>query len=139
MSSTVRPSSPLPRAFYELALATAECSKGEAYLRSAISRMYFANHVLAVIKAAQKFADFEARTTGEGHAHVIRAFRKGKTRNLSNLLESLRDRRNHADYHVELAQEDCKFCRRGTVEVTSMDWVQCRDEAKRCFEGLESV
>ncbi|MCA9709877.1 MAG: hypothetical protein KDK70_28825, partial [Myxococcales bacterium] len=106
---------------------------------SAISRMYFANHLLAVIKATERFGGFEASAKGEDHGHVIHAFRRGKTRVLSDLLQSLRDRRNHADYHIELANTDCKFCRRGTVEVTPDDWQQCLAEAERCFGKLESV
>lgn len=107
MSSTGQPRSPLPRAFYDLACATAECRGEEAYLRSAISRMYFANHLLAVMKAAQKFAGFEALSKGEDHGHVIRAFRVGKTRGLAELLQGLRDRRNHADYHIGADLADC--------------------------------
>lgn len=133
------PRSPLPRAFYELARATAECSSEEAYLRSAISRMYFANHLLAVIKAKEKMPELDVQSRGEDHGNVIRAFRKGKTRKLSDLLHSLRDRRNHADYHVEPSSMECKFCRRGTAQVTAVDWDRCLEEAKRCFEGLESV
>jgi hypothetical protein len=139
LSSTGQPYSPLPRAFYELACATAACSTEEAYLRSAISRIYFANHLLAIIKATQKFAGFEAQSKGEDHGHVIRAFRRGPTRRLSDLLQGLRDRRNHADYHIELANADCKFCRRRTVDVTTTDWENCLAEAKRCFAGLESL
>jgi hypothetical protein len=123
----------------ELARRTAKCSQQEVYLRSAISRAYFANHVLAVAKAAQKFKGFEAGGTGDDHARVINAFRAGRTAVIANLLTNLRRRRNHADYHVEVAAEDCKFCRDGSVAVAEPDWAECLAEAERCFSRLLEI
>lgn len=139
-SSTGPMHSSLPRAFYELARATAECSTQEAYLRSAISRMYFANHLLAMIKVPQRFSGFEARSRGDDHGGVIQALRKmGRTRVVGDLLADLRDRRSHADYHIEVVHEECDLCQRGTVDVIKTDWEDCLEVARRCFEKLESL
>jgi hypothetical protein len=136
LSSIGHGTSPIPSEFLELARQTAKCSQQEVYLRSAISRAYFANHVLAVARAAQKFKGFEAGGTGDDHARVINAFKVGKTSQIANLLTSLRRRRNHADYHIEVAAEGCKFCRDGSVAVAEPDWIECLVEAERCFARL---
>jgi hypothetical protein len=141
LSSTEPTSSTLPSEFLELAKKTAACAEAEAYLRSAISRAYFANHVLAVQKATKKFKDFAARGTGDDHERVIKKFATGPTTMIAHLLRSLRRRRNHADYHIdaEARDEECAFCRAGGVGVDANAWDECLAEADKCFAKLLSV
>jgi hypothetical protein len=121
--------------FFDLAMVTAECCSDEEYLRSAISRIYFATHLLAVQRVSRKRANFEVEGRAEDHGAVIRALNIGKTRRLADMLRSLRARRNHADYHVGNPVGGCPSCEVG-MGIAGLDWTSCRDEAKRCFTAL---
>lgn len=121
--------------FFDLAVVTAECCSDEEYLRSAISRIYFATHLLAVQRMSRKYANFEVEGRAEDHGAVIRALNVGKTRRLSDILRKLRARRNHADYHIGSPVEGCDRCNEGAT-VTSRDWTDCRGEARQCFTAL---
>jgi hypothetical protein len=123
--------------FFALAKATAACSPAEEYLRSAISRVYFANHLLA-INRARKFAGFSTDGNADDPARVIRILKQGRARRFGELLGGLRERRNHADYHTETPSEDCPHCRDG-VTVKTTDWEECLAEAEKCFDGLRRL
>jgi hypothetical protein len=130
--------SPLVTKFFELALATTQCSTEEAYLRSAISRVYFATHLLASAQARRKYQGFSVGGNADDHGAVIRVLRQGRARRLSDLLQDLREARNHADYHLDIPLEDCRYCKDGlTVELS--DWERCRARAKTCFDGLSAL
>jgi hypothetical protein len=130
--------SPLVTKFFDLALATTECSSNEEYLRSAISGIYFATHLLASVQARRKYEGFSVGGNADDHGAVIRALRRGRARRLSDLLQDLRESRNHADYHLDIPLEDCRYCKDGMI-VTLSDWERCRARATTCFDGLNSL
>lgn len=136
--STTDPCPPLAEEFFALAKATAACNPAEEYLRSAISRAYFANYLLAADRARKKFAGFSADGNADDHARVIRTLKQGRTRRLGEFLLGLRERRNHADYHTATRSDDCPHCRDG-VTVNAADWQECLAEAEKCFAGLRRL
>lgn len=135
------------RDFSSLAFWLVENRADEASLRTAISRVYYAAHLLAVRKPKNNWVP-----TGKGddHGGVIRALNRGKTKNLAGWLEQLREAREHADYHLEapdtVFNQGCRFCR--TIrESSSTDeqvvnrnhWEEVKMVGERLFPLLEKL
>ena len=74
------------RDFSSLALWLVENRTSEASLRTAISRTYYAAHLLAVRKPKNNWVP---TGKGEDHRGVIRTLNRGKTKNLAGWLEQL--------------------------------------------------
>lgn len=136
MSSDDQRDPGLLRALLELSERTAECSSEDAYLRSAISRAYYATFLLAVERLRRKGTWVEA--AHDVHTRAIRLLRQHRAAGLANLLSALREKRVHADYHVRNSGPDCPLCRNRDPAVLPADWRACMSEAKRCFDGLET-
>jgi len=90
--------------FHTLALWLIQNRTDEASLRTAISRVYYAGHLLAVQRLMTR--GWEPKGTGEDHRGVIRELRRGRTRHLADKLTLLLELREHADYHLEAADMD---------------------------------
>ena len=103
-----------PREFHTLALWLVGQKTDEASLRTAISRLYYACHLLAKHSLIEK-RKWTPSGRGDDHSGVIRELRRGKTTGLGNYLDSLRTLREHADYHVDAAvpgAENCTVCKK---------------------------
>ena len=100
--------------FYDLAAWLVQSRTNEASLRTAISRVYYANHLLAVRKLMEK--SWEPTGKGDDHGRVIHELRSRRYRNLAERLQRLRALREHADYHMEASDsvlnKDCEFCKK---------------------------
>jgi hypothetical protein len=98
--------------FHEFALWSVEKRTDEASFRTAVNRVYYAAHLLAVEKAQSK-KSFVPKGTGEDHFGVIRALRPGATSQIANRLADLLERRFHVDYHLKTTDDvagSCKHC-----------------------------
>jgi uncharacterized protein (UPF0332 family) len=103
-----------PNDFHTLAIwLSQQRPNDEASLRTAVSRVYYAGHLLAVQRLMQK--GWKPKGTGADHRGVIRELRARRTRNLGDRLEQLLILREHADYHLEVTDtvrnRDCKYCK----------------------------
>jgi hypothetical protein len=103
-----------PQDFHTFALWLSQHRTDEASLRTAISRAYYAGHLLAVQRLMQR--GWEPKGTGDDHRGVIRALRRGKTRHLADRLALLLEFREHADYHLEatdtIRNQHCSLCKK---------------------------
>jgi len=126
----------VPSDFYEFAAWLIETRQDEAALRTAISRIYYASHHLALQRLVAK-GSFEPKGTGDDHQGVIRTLRKGKTTNLGNYLDSLRRLREHADYHVDQTMGDfCSLCKGKSPGLTEeLHWTEAKTTGER-FRSL---
>jgi hypothetical protein len=88
-----------PAEFNTLATWLVENATNEVHLRTAICRVYYAGHLLAVHRLRKK--GWEPNGSGDNHTGVIRRVRDGNTRLLGDELSRLRELREHADYHLE--------------------------------------
>lgn len=104
-----------PRDFYTLALWLSQNRTDEASLRTAISRAYYAGHLLAVQKLMER-RGWQPSGTGDDHRGVIRELRRGRTRHLADRLTLLLEFREHADYHLDatdtIRNQDCPLCKK---------------------------
>jgi len=102
-----------PKDFHTLALWLSQQRTDEASLRTAISRVYYAAHLLAVERLVQR--GWEPKGTGDDHMGVFRRLDRGATRHLAVKLRTLLELREHADYHLEatdtVRNRDCKYCK----------------------------
>ena len=103
-----------PKDFHTLAVwLSQQRPDDEASLRTAISRVYYAGHLLAVERLVQR--GWAPKGTGDDHMGVIRELNRGRTRHLAGRLRQLLEFREHADYHLEAADtirnQDCKYCK----------------------------
>jgi hypothetical protein len=133
--------------FNNLALWLVEQRTDESSLRTAISRVYYAGHLLAV-QALKRKRGWEPKGTGDDHGRVIRELRAGTTRGLSDRLDQLRMLREHADYHLEASESvsnrGCSFCKRiressksaGDQNVTLDHWQNAKEVGNTCFSLL---
>ena len=133
--------------FYELALWLATTKKDEASFRSAISRAYYAAHLLAVEKA-QSRKRFAPKGTGDDHMGVIRALNLGKTNTIATRLVKLLARRTHADYHLKTSddiQEVCDYCKElrrisaSHVGVDQSFWEQAKADTEKILNLLQTL
>lgn len=103
-----------PFSFYQLALDLAQSDASEAQLRSAISRAYYAGHLLAREGLVRK--GWEPTGSGSDHGGVITAMRTrfSKFRTQAEKLNTVRRFREHADYHLDVKEssfnEGCQHC-----------------------------
>lgn len=136
------------RNFYDLALWLIEQKTDESYLRTAISRTYFAGHLRAVQKLTKR--GWNPKGKGEDHGGVIRELKRGRTTQLSNYLNHLRMLREHADYHLDSfgpgGEQDCQFCRKvressalTDQNVTLSHWQDAKEVGERCFPLIEKL
>lgn len=133
-----------PTEFLDVARALAEPAEGwpsEARARSSVGRAYYAAHLLAVEALRRKRPGWSPTGKGDDHGRVIRELAHGKTRRIADRLAELRARREHADYHVDPAADECWFCRdyregRRTTLVQIEDAAEAVDLAAKCADAL---
>ena len=134
--------------FYTLAIWLTQQRVDEASLHTAISRVYYAGHLLGVQRLRQK--GWEPKGSGDDHSGVIRELNRGRTRRLAIDLRELLELREHADYHVEAADtvhnQDCKFCKQirelfSSAEpvVNSKHWEKVQEISQGLWPLLERL
>jgi len=137
-----------PKNFYELAQWLVDQRKDESSLRTAISRVYYAAHLIALEKLVQK--NWTPKGKGEDHGGVIHELRIRKFRQLGDRLNHLRDLREHADYHLEASltvrNQYCSFCRKirdssnQTAQIVSSNhWDEVSFIGNKCVSLLEKI
>ena len=137
-----------PKDFYTLALRLSQQRTDEASLRTAISRVYYAAHLLAVERLVQK--GWEPKGTGDDHMGVFRRLNRGATRHLAVKLRALLELREHADYHLEatdtVRNRDCKYCKQiressSSTEpvVNSKHWEEVQEIGQTLLRDLERL
>jgi hypothetical protein len=120
----------------------------EASLRTAISRIYYAAHLVAVRKLREK--GWEPTGKGDDHGRVIHELRGRRYRNLADKLQRLRAFREHADYHLEAADSvlntGCEFCKKlrqspvtSGMVTTLSHWQEAKEISERLFPLLEKL
>jgi uncharacterized protein (UPF0332 family) len=135
-----------PKDYYNLALSLVTDDAEESYLRTAISRTYYACHLLA----REKLLLNGWEPSRIEHSAVIRELRKGKTRDRGDELNLLREYREHADYHLKaspsLSNPDCSFCEeihkslKGPVSIVNQEhWKEVQETSKKLFPLLEKL
>lgn len=134
--------------FHTLALWLIQNRTDEASLRTAISRVYYAGHLLAVQRLMTR--GWEPKGTGEDHRGVIRELRRGRTRHLADKLTLLLEFREHADYHLEAADTvrspHCQFCKQvrdssspAEPVVTWHHWEEVQEVSQNLLSLLERL
>lgn len=132
--------------FYELAQWLVDQRKDESSLRTAISRIYYAAHLIALQKLIQK--GWTPTGRGKDHDGVIRELRSRRFRNQGDQLKSLLELREHADYHVDTAQtirnQYCEFCKKvrdsqDEQNVNIRHWEEALSIGNRCMPHLEKL
>lgn len=135
------------RDFSSLASWLVENRADEASFRTAISRVYYAAHLLAVRKPKNNWTP---AGTGADHRGVIRSLNRGNTMRLASLLEQLLELREHADYHVEAVgtvfNQGCRFCKKiresslqSEQAVNLTHWEEAKKVRDRLFPLLEKL
>jgi hypothetical protein len=137
-----------PREFHNLALWLIEQRNDEASLRTAISRVYYACHLLAKRSLMEK-RKWMPSGRGDDHSGVIRELRRGKTTGLGNYLDSLRTLREHADYHVDptvTGAENCSVCKKigessppPPQNVIIEHWNNAKSISERCLSLIDKL
>lgn len=137
-----------PKDFHTLALWLSQQRTDETSLRTAISRVYYAAHLLAVERLVQR--GWEPTGTGADHGGVIRELRSRRTRNLGDRLEQLLELREHADYHLEatdtVRNQYCKYCKQIRESssptqpvVNSKHWAEVQEISQNLLPLLERL
>lgn len=137
-----------PKDFYTLAHWLIEQKTDESSLRTAISRVYYAAHLIARERLVQK--SWTPKGSGADHDGVIRELRNRRFRQQGDHLKRLLELREHADYHLEASltvrNQGCSFCRQirnSTVpdaETVGMNhWSEVDSVSKRCLPLLEKL
>ena len=137
-----------PKDFYELAQWLVDQRKDESSFRTAISRVYYAAHLIALEKLVQK--SWTPKGRGEDHDGVIRELRNRRFRQLGDHLKRLLELREHADYHLEASltvrNQYCSFCRQirdsntPTTQIVSRNhWDEVASVSGRCVPLLEKL
>ncbi len=136
-----------PLKFYEFALWLVTVRTDEASLRSAISRLYYGGHLLAVQKLMQK--GWQPTGRGDDHRGVIRELRNRRTRMLGDRLEALLELREHADYHREaslsVTNKGCTYCKMvretppADPNVTAAHWQNAKEVGEHLFPLLSKL
>lgn len=137
-----------PRELHDLALWLVDQRKDEASLRTAISRVYYACHLLAKHSLMEK-RKWTPSGRGDDHSGVIRELRRGKTTGLGNYLDSLRTLREHADYHVDPTipgAENCTVCKKLLQSsspppqyVNIEHWNDAQSVGQRCLSLIDKL
>ena len=120
----------------------------EASLRTAISRIYYAAHLLARESLRTKHG-WEPTGRGDDHSAVIRELRRGKTTSLGFNINELRRLREHADYHLEsidtIVNRDCRHCQNvrksapGAPVVDESHWQNVQELTRVVFPQLDRL
>jgi hypothetical protein len=137
-----------PRDFQTLALWLIEQRQDEASLRTGISRLYYACHLLAKQSLIEK-KKWVPSGHGDDHSGVIRELKRGRTTGLGNYLDNLRTLREHADYHVDLnvrGAENCTVCKKIRHSsnppqhyVAIEHWNNARSVSERCLSLIDKL
>jgi hypothetical protein len=103
-----------PEDFHKLAVLLAQNQPSEAAIRTAISRAYYACHLLGRQRLMR--LGWEPKGKGDDHGGVIRELKSRRTRPLGDQLDLLREHREHADYHMDASSSvlnpHCTFCQK---------------------------
>jgi len=137
-----------PTDFYELARWIVDQRDDESSLRTAISRVYYAAHLIALEKLVQM--SWTPKGGGEDHSGVIRELRTRKFRQLGDRLKLLLELREHADYHLEATEtvrnQYCSFCKKirdsnnpTTQIVNKIHWAEVASVSGKCIPLLEKL
>lgn len=138
-----------PKNFYELAQWLVNQGRDESGLRTAISRVYYSAHHIALERLTQK--NWITPTgTGADHDSVIRELRNRRTRQLGDNLRRLLELREHADYHLDVALSErnskCFLCKRirdsatpNADPVNKTHWDEVAAVSGRCIPLLEKI
>lgn len=136
-----------PKDFRSLAQWITSQRQDEASFRTAISRMYYAAHLLAVTKLMA--TGWIPSGGGQDHGGAVRRLKRGTTFGLGTQLDHLRELREHADYHLEATVNDgnryCPHCikiRQSTAvvqNVTDAHWQEAIKTGNRCFPLLDRL
>ena len=122
----------------------------ESSLRTAISRVYYAGHLLAV-QGLKRKKGWQPKGTGDDHRGVILELRAATTRGRSDRLNQLRMLREHADYHLDASESasnrGCSFCKKiressrsaGDPNVTLDHWQNAKEVSGTCFSLLTKL
>lgn len=112
-----------------------------AATRTAVSRFYHANFLLAAEKLAAK-RGYRPRNDGGDHSGLIRFMKSsgGRLRAAGLTLEQLRFARTHADYHTS-GDDDCDYCPNAPVrsEFSPAVTSELHTKAIELFRQLESL
>jgi hypothetical protein len=137
-----------PKDFYVFSCWVVEQnSNDEAGLRAAISRSYYAAHLIAREKLRQKGWSM-ATGFGSDHSAVIRELRTRRFRTHGDTLALLKECREHADYHLDSTESelnrDCKICQKlrtaGASKIVEIDhWQEAQNLVLRCLPLLEKI
>lgn len=136
------------REFYTFALQLVKDNAPEVAIRTAISRAYYAVHLIARARLFKK-GWWEPTGRGDDHGRLIHALRQ-KQRARGESLNLLRRYREHADYHLESSDspfnKECEFCEelRKTpsvpqVVVTQNHWKDVQENCERLLRYLETL
>jgi len=137
-----------PKDFHTLALWLSQQRTDEASLRTAISRVYYAAHLLAVERLVQR--GWEPKGTGDDHMGVFRRLDRGATRHLAVKLRTLLELREHADYHLEatdtVRNQYCKYCKQIRESAPSAEsvvnlnhWAEVQEVSQNLLSSLERL
>jgi uncharacterized protein (UPF0332 family) len=134
--------------FHTLANWLVANQTNEASLRTAISRMYYAAHLLARERLITK-RNWSPTGGGADHSGVINALRRGRTSQLSYNLRELLRLREHADYHLEAMDtalnQQCLHCQKvresaaGTPVVNKSHWDNVHELSQAVFPQLDRL
>jgi uncharacterized protein (UPF0332 family) len=138
-----------PKDFYDLARWLVTQSHDESKLRTAISRVYYAAHHIALERLVQKNW-MTPSGTGNDHGAVIRELRNRRTRQLADNLSKLLELRQHADYHLDATlsarNASCSLCKQIRESVTphsdpvnKAHWDEVATVSGRCIPLLEKL
>jgi hypothetical protein len=134
--------------FHTLAIWLSQQRTDEASLRTAISRVYYAAHLLAVERLVQK--GWEPTGRRDDHMGVFRRLNRGATMQLASRLRILLELREHADYHLEatdtVRNRDCKYCKqvRDSLPPTALvvnwqHWEEVQEVSQNLLPYLERL
>jgi hypothetical protein len=136
-----------PSQLNDVAEALISCGTDEARLRTAIGQLYYAAH----LTGREKLRNRGWTPTGKGKDHglVIKELAKRNLTFESGQLSSLKELREHADYHLEptdsLLNQNCKLCRSlrkvgpaGNLVVVK-DWQEAIDISRHLFPRLKKL
>jgi hypothetical protein len=132
-----------PKDFLDLGVRLARCQSA-AEIRTGVSRIYYANHLLAVGRASSQWG-YEPRESGDDHRGVIRFMkfeRGGKFRSPAQRLVGLLEARIHADYHMSRSVDSiCSYCSASTEDCGFRgDQIESLlDDAEALFRQLSTL
>ena len=138
-----------PIDFYDLAQWLVDQRDDASGLRTAISRVYYAAHLIARERLIQKNW-WTPTGSGADHDGVIRELRNRRFRLQGDRLKRLLELREHADYHLEASltvrNNNCSFCRKirdsnnPTAQTVNRNhWDEVSNVSSNCVPLLEKI